>query len=143
VLFKVDRMSMAHGLEVRVPLLDHRLLEWVLRLPVDLRFHHGRGKYLLRQVAARYLPPEILEFRKQGFTIPVGRWLRGDLGNMAEAIFASPEFAGRGIIRPERAMDLLEMHRSGHFELGHRIWSLVVLEQWFRVWMDERRGDDV
>ncbi len=142
VLFKVDRMSMAHGLEVRVPLLDHRLLEWVLRLPVDLRFRHGRGKYLLRKVAARYLPPEILKPRKQGFTIPVGRWLRGALGDMARGMFSSSEFAGRGIVRPERALQLLDMHRSGRYELGHRIWSLVILEQWFRVWMDEDAEED-
>jgi len=137
VLFKVDRMSMAHGLEVRVPLLDHKLLEWELALPVEMRFRHGCGKYLLRQVAARYLPPEILKPRKQGFTVPVGRWLRGPLGEEVFRLFSSPEFAARGIIRPERALEMLAMHQSGHFELGHRIWSLVVLEQWFRVWMDE------
>lgn len=136
VLFKVDRMSMAHSLEVRVPLLDHRLLEWILRLPLEMRFRHGRGKHLLRRVAQRYLPQEILQPRKQGFTIPIDRWLHGELGDKVGRVFASPEFAARGIIRPERAMQLLQMHRSGRFNLGHRIWSIVVLELWFRVWMD-------
>ncbi len=143
VLFKVDRISMAHGLEVRVPLLDHQLVEWMMQLPLEMRFRAGRGKYLLRKVAARYLPAKILQPRKQGFTIPVGHWLRGELGCKVEAMFASPEFANRGIIRPERAMDLLKMHRSGRFELGHRIWSLVMLEQWFRVWMDSPGGEGV
>jgi len=123
-------------------LLDHKLLEWVLRLPVQMRFRHGRGKYLLRRVAERYLPDEILKPRKQGFTIPIGRWLRGPLGDKVRRLFSSPEFAARGIIRPERALQLLDMHQCGRFELGHRIWSLVVLEQWFRVWMDERGSDD-
>ncbi len=136
ILFKVDRMSMAHGLEVRVPLLDHRLLEWVLRLPVDLRFRGGRGKYLLRRVAARYLPAAIVKPRKQGFTVPVGRWLYGELGDLVRAMFSSKEFAARGIIRPDRALQLLDMHRSGQYELGHRIWSLVVLETWCRIRLD-------
>jgi len=137
VLFKVDRMSMAHGLEVRVPLLDHGLLEWEMSLPAGMRFRHGRGKYLLRKVAARYLPPVILEPRKQGFTIPVGRWLRGDLGRWAEALFASAAFTQRGIFKSKRIPDLLRMHQSGKYELGHRIWSMLVLEMWFRSWMDE------
>jgi asparagine synthase (glutamine-hydrolysing) len=136
ILFKVDRMSMAHGLEVRVPLLDHRLLEWVLRLRVDLRFRGGHGKYLLRRVAARYLPAAILKPRKQGFTVPVGRWLHGELGDLVGAMLASKEFVARGIIRPDRALQLLDMHRSGQYELGHRIWSLVVLETWCRIRLD-------
>jgi len=142
VLFKVDRMSMAHGLEVRVPLLDHSLLEWEMGLPVNMRFRHGRGKYLLRKVAARYLPPEILHPRKQGFTIPIGSWLRGALGMQAEQLFASESFAGRGVIDPNKAQQLLAMHRSGRFELGHRLWSMVVLELWFRIWMDDIAQQD-
>lgn len=136
VLVKVDRMSMACGLEVRVPLLDHRLLEWILTLPFDMRFRHFKGKYLLRKVAARYLPPEILRFRKQGFTVPVGRWLHGKLGEVAGRIFASPSFGGRGIFNPSTAGRLLAMHRSRRYELGHRIWALMVFEVWARLWLD-------
>ena len=136
ILFKLDRMSMAHGLEVRVPLLDHQLLEWVFQLPWDMRFRRGRGKYLLRRVAARYLPARILEPRKQGFTIPIGRWLRGNLGSLVKALFSSKAFATRGVICQSRALQLLTMHQSGQYELGHRIWSLVILETWCRVWLD-------
>jgi len=135
-LFKVDRMSMAHGLEVRVPLLDHALLEWEMGLPVDMRFRNGQGKYLLRKVAASYLPAEILKPRKQGFTIPIGQWLRGEVGVWAESLFRSQLFAERGICDPQAVLSLLNMHRSGKYELGHRIWSLVVLEMWFREWID-------
>jgi len=136
VLFKVDRMSMAHGLEVRVPLLDHTLLEWEMSLPLSLRFKDGRGKYLLRKVAARYLPSNILKPRKQGFTIPIGEWLRGDLGEWAESLFVSDSFAQRGIFKPGKALELLRLHQSEMCELGHRIWSLIVLEMWFREWID-------
>jgi asparagine synthase (glutamine-hydrolysing) len=136
VLFKVDRMSMAHGLEVRVPLLDHKLLEWLFRLPFHLRFHHGRGKYLLRKVASRYVPPAVLKPRKQGFTIPIDQWLRGALSATAEALFSSEVFASRGVLRREKALLLLEMHKQGKYDLGHRIWSLIVLEVWARIWLD-------
>jgi len=136
VLFKVDRMSMAHGLEVRVPLLDHKLLEWEMSLPLNMRFKDGRGKYLLRKVAARYLPADILKPRKQGFTIPIGTWLHGDLGQWAESLFTSNTFQQRGVFKPEKILALLRLHQSGKLELGHRIWSLIVLEMWFREWMD-------
>src|SRR3989442_1577309 len=127
--------------EVRVPLLDHQLLEWVLRLPWAMRFRHGRGKHLLRRVAARYLPASIVKPRKQGFTVPVGRWLRDGLGDLARALFASEAFAARGIVRQDKALQLLAMHRSGRYELGHRIWSLVVLETWCRVWLASQSHD--
>ncbi len=143
VLYKVDRMSMANSLEVRVPFLDHRLLEWILRLPFGLRFRHGRGKYLLRKLAARYLPSEVLKHRKQGFTVPLGRWLHGKLSDWVEDIFRSPSFRQRGIVRPEAALEMLAMHRSRRYELGHRIWSLVILEAWARVWLDGRHPDEV
>jgi len=136
VLFKVDRMSMAHSLEVRVPLLDHQLLEWEMALPLQMRFRDGHGKYLLRKVAERYLPAEILKPRKQGFTIPMGQWLRGELGAWAQTLFLSQEFKQRGIFEPNKVLSLLDMHQSGKYELGHRIWSLIVLELWFRAWID-------
>jgi len=136
VLCKVDRMSMACGLEVRVPLLDHRLIEWTSRLPWNMRFQQGRGKYLLRRVAARYLPAHLIRPRKQGFTIPIGQWLRGHLGTTVKELFATKAFASRGIVRPDRALQLLDMHQSGTYDLGHRIWSLVILETWCRVWLD-------
>jgi asparagine synthase (glutamine-hydrolysing) len=141
VLFKVDRMSMANSLEVRVPLLDHVLVEWLFTLPFSMRFRRGRGKYLLRKVAARYLPPSILKPRKQGFTIPMGRWLRGGLGTTVKSVLSSRKFAERGIIQPQTALALLDMHRNGSHELGHRIWSLFLLEVWMRAWLDGTRTD--
>jgi len=141
ILVKVDRMSMACGLEVRVPFLDHHLLDWVLRLPVDLRFRRKRGKYLLRRVAARYLPESIMIPRKQGFTVPVGEWLKGGLGDLARTLLTSPRCQARGFFRPERVVQIFDLHRSGRFDLGHRIWSLVVLEIWCRIWLDGQSPD--
>jgi asparagine synthase (glutamine-hydrolysing) len=138
ILFKVDRMSMANSLEVRVPLLDHYLLEWVFQLSFSMRFLHGRGKYLLRKLAARYLPSGILIPRKQGFTVPVGSWLHGELGDLVSRFFSSKSFKQRGIVHPQAALTLLAMHRSKRYDLGHRIWSLVILEVWARIWLDKQ-----
>jgi asparagine synthase (glutamine-hydrolysing) len=140
VLFKVDRMSMANSLEVRVPLLDHLFLEWALQLPIGMRFRKGHGKYLLRKLAERYLPLVILKPRKQGFTVPMRHWLRGELLDPVTRLFNSKSFRQRGIVRPQNALELLNMHRSNRYDLGHRIWSLVILEVWARVWLD---GQDV
>jgi len=141
VLFKVDRMSMANALEVRVPFLDHHFLEWVLKLPFSMRYRHGRGKYLLRKLAARYLPSVILKPRKQGFTVPIGEWLHAELGDLVKRLFSSNTFKRRGIVRPQAALGLLNMHRSKNYELGHRIWSLVILEVWARVWLDGQNAE--
>ena len=138
VLFKVDRMSMANSLEVRVPLLDHHFLEWVLQLPMEMRFRRGHGKYLLRKLAKRYLPQAILRPRKQGFTVPMGRWLRGKLRDPVTRLFNSESFQQRSIVRPHAALELLNMHCSNRYDFGHRIWSLVILEIWARVWLDSR-----
>jgi asparagine synthase (glutamine-hydrolysing) len=142
VLFKVDRMSMANSLEVRVPLLDHLFLEWVLQLPIEMRFRRGHGKYLLRKLAERYLPPVTLKPRKQGFTVPMGQWLRGELLDPIIKLFNSQSFRQRNIVSPQSAMELVKMHCNKHHDLGHRIWSLVVLEVWARVWQDGRGVED-
>ena len=136
VLFKVDRMSMANSLEVRVPLLDHCLLEWILQLPIGMRFRRGQGKYLLRKLAGRYLPPLILKGRKQGFTVPMGRWFRGELCDTVRRLFNSEGFRQRNVIRPQAALQLLNMHCSKRYDLSHRIWSLIILETWAKVWLD-------
>ena len=96
---------------------------------------------LLRKLAARYLPSVILKPRKQGFTVPIGEWLHGELGDLVKRLFSSNTFKRRGIVRPQAALGLLNMHRSKNYELGHRIWSLVILEVWARVWLDGQNAE--
>jgi asparagine synthase (glutamine-hydrolysing) len=84
ILTKVDRASMANSLEVRVPLLDHKVVEFAFSLPLDLKLRKGRGKYLLRQVMKKHLPAGHLDLPKKGFRIPLHQWMRGDLKNWAE-----------------------------------------------------------
>jgi asparagine synthase (glutamine-hydrolysing) len=137
-LFKVDRMSMAHGLEVRVPFLDKKIVEFAARIPFEYKIKGLTSKYILKKTFARYLPKEILKQRKQGFTIPISAWLRNDLGNMAFKILMSRSLEKRDLFKKKQLRWMLEEHRSGRQELGHRIWSLVVFEIWARLYLDEK-----
>jgi asparagine synthase (glutamine-hydrolysing) len=139
-LFKVDRMSMAHGLEVRVPFLDKKIVEFAARIPFEYKIRGLTSKYILKKTFARYLPKKILKQRKQGFTIPISAWLRDDLGNMASKILMSKSLEKRDLFEKRQLQWMLEEHRRGKQELGHRIWSLVVFEIWARLYLDEKIG---
>ncbi|UCF72289.1 MAG: asparagine synthase (glutamine-hydrolyzing) [Deltaproteobacteria bacterium] len=137
-LFKVDRMSMAHGLEVRVPFLDKDLVEFSARIPFEYKIRGLNTKYILKKTFAPYLPKNILRQRKQGFTIPISAWLRAELGDLATRILLSNSLEKRGLFERKRLKWMLEEHRIGRQELGHRIWSLVVFEVWARLYLDEK-----
>jgi asparagine synthase (glutamine-hydrolysing) len=131
-LVKVDRMSMAHALEVRCPLLDHRVIELAARVPSHLKLAGGRSKILLRRVAERLLPAEILSRPKRGFAPPVSRWLREDLRDYARDLLLAPDaLAGELFDRGEVAL-LLDGHAGRRIEAGWSIWTLLMLEVWGR-----------
>ena len=131
-LVKVDRMSMAHALEVRSPLLDYRLMEFAARLPVSLKLGVGKGKILLRRLAARRLPPEVLAQPKKGFSIPAAQWLRGELRERArEAILGRDSFPGTILLRPQLEK-LWAEHQSGSRDHNVFLWGLMMLDLWAR-----------
>lgn len=140
ILVKLDRMSMAASIEGRAPLLDHRVVEFALRLPVAMRVRGGRGKHLLRQVARRWLPEAVLDKPKQGFGIPLDEWFRGSLGAMAGDLFASRSFRERGWIRPLAADALLARHRGGAENHAESLWQLLCLELWAKQFVDLPEG---
>jgi asparagine synthase (glutamine-hydrolysing) len=139
ILVKVDKASMFNSLETRAPLLDQNLVEYVSSLPSSLRMHNGDGtlKYLLKKVAEDILPPEILTRKKQGFSMPMDRWFRGELSGYAHDILESSQAQQRGIINPDFVHNLLESHQS-HKLVDHSspIWTLLCLELWFQIYMD-------
>lgn len=137
-LFKVDRMSMAHGLEVRVPFLDRELVEFAARIPFGYKIHGLTSKYILKKTFSRSLPGRILKQRKQGFTIPISAWLRGELGEMASRVLLSDTLRRRNLFEKNFLTWMLDEHKSGRQELGHRIWSIVVFEIWARLYLDEK-----
>jgi asparagine synthase (glutamine-hydrolysing) len=137
VLTKVDRMSMAVSLEAREPLLDHRLLEFAARVPASLKLKHGQSKYLLRRILERRVPRSIIDRPKRGFAAPIGDWLRGPLAPMTRELLLDGRLRDRGIFQPREVSRLWDEHRTGRAEHPHRLWQLVMLELWFRRFIDE------
>ncbi len=136
VLTKVDRMSMAVSLEAREPLLDHKLLEFSARVPASLKLKNGRSKYLLRRLLDRRVPRSIVERGKRGFAAPIGEWLRGPLGAMTAELLLDGRLRDRGIFNPDEIARLWDEHRSGRADHRHRLWQLIMLEIWFRQFID-------
>jgi asparagine synthase (glutamine-hydrolysing) len=136
MLVKVDRMSMANSLEVRVPLLDHIVAEFVAQIPVGIRFPRWRLKALLKRTMADSLPREVLRQRKHGFTIPLAAWFRGDLRGFAADILLSTEARDRGFFDVRALERFLRDHARGERNLGAAIWSLLMFELWCRQILD-------
>ncbi|MEM1024554.1 MAG: asparagine synthase (glutamine-hydrolyzing) [Myxococcota bacterium] len=134
VLVKVDRASMAHGLELRSPLLDRRLVELVRSLPSALLIPGGRLKRLLKEVARPWLPASILERRKQGFAIPIAAWLRGPLRERAGDLLSRERLARQGLLDPGRVSKLWDEHQSGGANHGKPLWTLLALQLWWDRW---------
>ncbi len=137
ILTKVDRMSMAHALEARVPLLDHKLVELAFRVPARYRMRHGRGKWLLHQVVDRRLPEAILHRPKRGFAIPLAHWLLGPQGERVRDTILSDRAAERGFLRRTGVERLWREHQVGRRDHSQRLWALYCLEVWFRAYCDQ------
>ncbi|MCX7591072.1 MAG: asparagine synthase (glutamine-hydrolyzing), partial [Kiritimatiellae bacterium] len=125
LLVKADRMTMAHSLEARSPFLDHRLVEWAARLPVQFKLRRHTHKYLLKRAFAYLLPPELLRRRKQGFAIPVGTWFRGPLRQWAHETLLTPDTRIAALFRTAVVQNLLTEHIAGRVDHGKRIWALI------------------
>jgi asparagine synthase (glutamine-hydrolysing) len=129
-LVKVDRASMAHGLEVRPPLLDHELLELTARIPSALKVRAGETKWLMKQAFRDRLPAAVRTRPKQGFELPVDGWLRGPLRERVETMVLSPRARIAGLLKQEAARSLYKAHRAGTGRHGNVLWSLLVLASW-------------
>ena len=126
-------MSMAASLELRPPLLDHRLAEFAFRLPSRTKVRRGVPKWLLKEVARRYLPAEVVDRRKVGFRVPLDQWFRTELRDDAwDRLTGSSSFVGSTLNR-SAVVDLLRRHDSGKFNEESRIWTLMSLEVWHQV----------
>ena len=131
LLVKVDIASMANSLEVRAPFLDRSLVEYALQLPTSLMIRGKRRKWVLRKAFADTLPPENLARRKQGFGVPIGRWLRQELRPLLDEVVLSNSALERGYLRPHAVRTMVAEHLAG-VDHSHRLWSLLVLELWHR-----------
>jgi len=140
ILTKVDRMSMAHSLEVRSPLLDYTLVEYMATLPISLKLRGQVSKYIFRKFCASLLPPNVLSKRKQGFAVPKGRWFRNELRQYASEILLDTRTLARGYFRPDTLRRLLRHHDTGRRDYSTWIWCLIVLELWHRIFLEGWEG---
>jgi asparagine synthase (glutamine-hydrolysing) len=139
ILQKVDRASMAVSLEVRPPLLDHRVAEFAWTLPTHMRIRNGETKWLLRRVLDRYVPRALIERPKMGFGIPLATWLRGPLRDWAEDLL-DPQRLGGGLLDTVAVRQLWTEHLSGRRNWAYALWTLLMFEAWRRRWIDDAAG---
>ena len=132
MLVKVDRMSMANSLEVRCPLLDHELGEVAAGIPHGWKIRDGKGKYILLRALGERLPAPLLNRAKMGFGVPLSLWFRGALRTFLWDHLGSASFTQRGIVSPAFVQQMLREHDSGRRDNSHWLWSLLMLELWFR-----------
>jgi asparagine synthase (glutamine-hydrolysing) len=132
VLVKVDRMSMQHGLEVRCPFLDRRVVELAFRIPTERKMPRLAPKHLLRALARTRLPHELRQLPKRGFTAPVGRWLAGPYAGAFEADVLGPGAHVPGLLDERRVRALFEAHRAGRADNAYALWAVWMLERWAR-----------
>jgi asparagine synthase (glutamine-hydrolysing) len=133
ILTKVDRATMAASLEARAPLLDHRLVEWSFRVPTAVHIQNGQGKWLLRRILEKRVPPELFERPKSGFGIPLGEWLRGPLRDWAEDLLSESRLDAAGI-RPQPVRRLWQDHLSGVANGQYLLWPVLMLLAWLEEW---------
>jgi asparagine synthase (glutamine-hydrolysing) len=136
VLTKLDRAAMSHSLETRVPFLDHRVVEFAMSLPFDVKLRAGESKWVLRRLLERHLPEELVHRPKMGFSVPIAAWLRGPLRPWADALLSVDSIRAHGYLRSEPVVRLWHEHLSGRADRSHILWHVLMFQSWLA---DKRR----
>jgi asparagine synthase (glutamine-hydrolysing) len=139
ILTKVDRMSMAHSIETRVPLLDHKLVEFAATIPPEMNLRGGTTKYVLKRAMKGILPERIINRPKNGFAVPLGYWFRGKLGSYVRDLLLGESARRRGFFNAPYIEDLVAQHERGR-NLDLQLWTLISFELWARVFLDREAG---
>ena len=135
MLTRLDRTSMAHSLEARVPFLSHKMVDWAMTVPSDLKLRGTTGKRIVRSAVEPWLPPGILERPKQGFQIPHSDWLRGTFGDFAREVWNDGGAARAGYLDPRAVERLFDEHKRGVADHARMLYAITVFGLW---WMDQR-----
>jgi asparagine synthase (glutamine-hydrolysing) len=141
LLRMTDRLSMWHSLEVRVPFLDHELVEFVATIPAGYKLKRWRKKYVFIRALEGILPREILRRRKQGFSVPLNRWLRGPLRELVHTHLAEPVLRGVGLFDPQGVARLLREHEEGLRNHESRIWALLTFMLWHDLYVRNQASE--
>jgi len=131
ILVKVDRAAMAFSLETRIPLLDHRVVEYAAQIPDVLKRRGGRSKWPLRQILAQSVPLELTERPKRGHSTPMDRWLRGPLHEWAEAHLSDDRLRREGFFEAGELRRLWNQHQQGNRDRGYMLWSFLMYQAWY------------
>jgi asparagine synthase (glutamine-hydrolysing) len=134
ILVKVDRASMAASLESRIPMLDHRIVEFAATLPLSLKRRSQTGKWILRRVLDRFVPSRLIDRPKQGFVFPIREWLRGPLKPWAEDLVNDRDTVIGEMIDLSIVRDVWDEHQTGRADHGYRLWVILMLVAWARHW---------
>lgn len=140
----MDRMSMAHGLEVRSPLCDFELVDHVISLPHSYRLNRLRSKHIFKETAKQWIPSEIAERRKVGFDSPIGQWFKGELRNFLVSFLSSDQVDRSGLLESRSVQQLIRDHLSGFRDYSLQLWSILALEGWYRMYIEDgiTQGED-
>jgi asparagine synthase (glutamine-hydrolysing) len=130
ILVKVDRAAMASSLETRVPLLDHKLIEYVWKIPHSLKFRNGEGKWIFKQILNKYVPKNLTERSKKGFSVPLDSWLRGPLRDWAENLLDEKRLSEEGYFNKKLIRDKWLEHLSGKKNWQHDLWNVLMFQAW-------------
>jgi asparagine synthase (glutamine-hydrolysing) len=133
----MDRMSMAHGLEVRAPLCDYRLSEFVTSLPCEYRLKGRRSKHIFKELARQWIPTDIAERRKVGFDSPIGQWFKGELREFLLGFLSRENVRRTGLLDEKKVEEMLWDHLSGRIDYSLQLWSIVAMEGWHRMYIED------
>jgi asparagine synthase (glutamine-hydrolysing) len=136
ILQKVDKCSMSQGLESREPYLDHRLIEFVAQLPDDFKYHKGVKKHILKEITHQYIPKELMDRPKMGFSIPLDNWLRNELRPLIENFFDANLISSQGIFDPKYLDSLYREFINGQKGLEQKVWRILMFQMWYYKWMN-------
>ena len=134
ILQKVDRAAMSVGLEIRVPYLDHNLVEFIMSLPLKMKIRNGSSKWILKQVLYRHLPQELMDRPKMGFAVPVGDWIKESMREWTEDLISKKRIEKEGYFNSKAVDELWRQHLSGKFNRGHELWNILMFQSWIDAW---------